>query len=84
MKDHSELWKQWTLKLSQWQLRKFATTLIESSGAFHPIIAQFVLLGQPMFGQTTRMHLDAIVELLEEPQMCQAFVEVLSQEPTEC
>ena len=84
MKDHSELWKQWNLKLSQWQLRKLAVTLIESSGFFHPIIAQFVLIGQPMFGQTARMHLDAIIELLEEPQVCQAFVETLSKEPAKC
>ena len=81
MNSHSELWKQWQTNLSRWQLRKFAVTLIESSRAFHPILAQFLLLSQPMFSQTARNHMDAIVELLEEPQMCELFTESLNEEP---
>jgi hypothetical protein len=80
MIDHSELWKQWEQGLSRWQLRNLAVTLLESSGAFHPVIAQFLLMSQPMFGQTARKHMDAIVELLEEPEMCRAFTDYLAQE----
>ena len=81
MTDHSELWKQWEQKLSQWKLQNFVATLIESSGVFHPVIAQFLLISQPMFGQTTREHMDAIVELLEEPQVSRAFADYLAKEP---
>lgn len=80
MKTHSDLWKQWEAYLSRWQLRTFVVTLIESSGIFHPIIAQFLLLSQPMFSPTARKHMDAIVELLEEPQMSQAFADYLAEE----
>jgi hypothetical protein len=83
MMNHSVRWKQWQEKLSQWKLQKLAVTLIESSGAFHPVIAQFLLLGQPMFGQTTRNHIDALVELLEEPQECQAFIGFFQKESEE-
>lgn len=34
-----------------------------------------------MFSQTARNHMDAIVELLEEPQMCELFTESLNEEP---
>ncbi|MEE4195656.1 MAG: hypothetical protein V2J07_10705 [Anaerolineae bacterium] len=84
MNGHSELWKQWNQKLSQWQLRSLTVTLIEGSAIIHPIIAQFVLIGQPMFGQTARKHLDAIIELLEDPQLCKTFTDTLIQESIEC
>lgn len=80
MMDRSELWSQWEHKLSQWKLRNFAATLIESSEVFHPIIAQFLLVSQPMFGQSARMQMDAIVELLEEPQVSRAFTDYLVKE----
>ena len=83
MIGHSGFWKQWKQGLSRWHLRNFAGTLLESSGAFHPIIAQLLLMSQPMFGQTTRNHLDAIIEMLEEPQMQQAFTDYLAEEHVE-
>jgi hypothetical protein len=72
--SNPHLWQIWADALHRWGLDNLVATLLESTGPLNILGAQLVYLGQPVLGQfLSQEHSNAFANLLESPEMTQAF-----------
>jgi hypothetical protein len=81
--SNAQIRRDWANTLHRWGLTNFAATLLEALEPLNLFGAQMVYLTQPVL--TTFVpadHLDALADLLEDPQTAQSFITVLRQSDT--
>ena len=80
MEQTPHIWHTWEETLNRWGLKGFIATFLEALGPLNVLGAQLVYVGQPFLTPfLPEGHLDALADLLENPQKTQAFVSVLRQ-----
>lgn len=76
-------WPRWTQKLQQWGLEHVAAALLEGAGPLNVLLAQGVYLGKPFFqGGDGGSQIQALAQLLENPQETRHFAAFLREEET--
>jgi len=74
-------WGLWAQQLHRWKLSGFVASLLESAGAFAPMAAQSIYVGQPLLETwVSRPGLKALAELLEDSNEIKAFATYLREE----
>ena len=80
MEQNPHIWQTWAKTLHRWGVKDLTATFLEALGPLNLFGAQFVYVGQPFFNQfLPEGHLDALADLLEDPQKTQTFVSILRQ-----
>jgi len=80
MEVELQTWQNWAAALRSRGLGEFAAVLLEASGPLNVVAAQMIYVSQPLFSHTaSRMHLEPLAHLLEEPEHTQSFVTYLRE-----
>ncbi|MFH1635279.1 MAG: hypothetical protein ABIG63_14905 [Chloroflexota bacterium] len=80
MKEDKHIWQVWADLLCRWGVQDIVAALLEATGPLNLLGAQAVYLGQPLLNQILPAgHLDALANLLEDPEEIQAFSSFLRQ-----
>ncbi len=75
------VWEIWACKLRQWGLEDSAASLLEAAGPFTLLFSQLIYISQPVLSQIFPSHqLKELANLLEEPELTQAFTILLKEE----
>ena len=83
MEQNQHIWQSWIETLNRWGVKGLTATFLEALGPFRLFGAQLVYIGQPFLTPfLPEGHLDALADLLENPQEAKAFVSVLRQPDT--
>ena len=78
MVQNQHIWETWAETLNRWGLRSLTATFLEALGPLSLFGAQVVYVGQSFFNPLLpEGHLDALADLLENPQETQAFISIL-------
>ncbi|MEA3351401.1 MAG: hypothetical protein U9Q82_12325 [Chloroflexota bacterium] len=81
MNSNQHIWQKWADALHRWRLSNLTGIVLESTGSLNLLGAQVVYLGQPLLSQfLPKDHLNALAEVLENPEQTQAFIVFLRQE----
>lgn len=81
MHSDRHIWQGWAQKLHSWGLGDWTASILENAGPLSWLGAQLVYLGQPLLGPATpRGHLQALVEVLENPESAKTFISILREE----
>jgi hypothetical protein len=81
MTSDRHIWLGWAQKLHSWGLGDWIASLLEGFGSLTWLGAQLVYIGQPLLSQAaTKNQLQALVELLENPDDTKAFINMLREE----
>jgi hypothetical protein len=76
--QNQHIWQNWADTLNRWGLGNLTATFLEALGPLSLFGAQVVYVGQPLFNPLLpEGHLDALADMLENPQETQAFISVL-------
>lgn len=76
-------WKTWGAFLRQYGLDGLVAWLLEALGPFTLLFAQFLYVGSPFLRPTVSgSQLDALADLLEDPQEARAFAAFLKETGT--
>lgn len=76
-------WRTWGAFLRQHRLDGLVAWLLEALGPFTLLFAQFLYIGSPFLRPTVfGTQLDALADLLEDPQEVNAFVAFLKETGT--
>ena len=74
-------WGVWAQQLYRWKLSGFVASLLESAGAFAPLAAQGLYVGQPLLETwVSKPGFKALAEMLEDPDEIKAFATYLREE----
>ncbi len=74
-------WSRWTQTLQQWGLEHVAAALLEGAGPLNLLLAQGVYLGSPFFQRSgDSAQIQALAQLLEDPQKTRRFAAFLRKE----
>jgi hypothetical protein len=80
VENHRHIWQVWAETLQRWGLQNLVATLCEATRPLNLLGAQVVYLSQPLFKQLFPAdHLDALVDILEDPEQMQRFTQILRQ-----
>ena len=80
MKQNSQIWQTWAENLNHWGIRDLTAAILEALGPLSVLGAQLIYVGQPFLSPLfPEGYLDALSDLLENPQETQAFIAVLRQ-----
>lgn len=80
MEQNPQIWQTWVKTLNRWGLKNIAATFLDVLGPLSLLGAQVVYVGQPFLNSfLPEGHLDALADLLENPQDTQAFISVLRE-----
>lgn len=81
-RSDENIFKSWAQRLRQWGLHQFAAAFLEASGPLNLVGAQLVYLSQPVLSSVfPNQQLQALAALLEEPDITNAFIHSLREEP---
>ena len=76
--------QRWAARLQGWQMHQFTAALLEAGGPLKLIGAQLVFISQPLFsGLIRREQINALADMLEEPEQTRTFIQLLREEETE-
>jgi len=76
-----QIWDRWADSLYRWGLRDLAASLLEAAGPLTIVGAQMVYILQPLVGHgSTNTSLNALANLLEQPENVRNFVHILREE----
>lgn len=79
--SNQQTYHTWANRLRQWGLHQLTAALLEAGGPLNLVSAQLVHIGQPVLGSfVAKPQLDALADLLEEPDQTRAFVECLRED----
>ena len=80
MKQNFQIWQNWAETLDRWGIKDLTATFLEALGPLNLLSAQIVYIGQPFLSTFFQKgNLNALADLLEDPQKTQAFIAVLRQ-----
>lgn len=80
MSEKPHPWHHWAQTLQPWGGCNLVATMLEAAGPLTVLGAQVVYVGQPILKQIISLStLDAVAEMLEDPQQVQAFSAYLRQ-----
>ncbi len=75
-----QLMQRWAKTLQQWGVNDWLATVLEAAGPFSILGAQMVYLCQPLLGKVVSpASLDALAQMLEEPEQTGVLVHLLRQ-----
>jgi hypothetical protein len=81
MQSDRHIWQGWAQKLHSWGVGDWTATVLETAGPLAWLGAQILYLGQPLLRQTApEHHLQALVDLLENPESAKTFIGILREE----
>ena len=81
MLSDRHIWQGWAQKLHCWGLEDWTASILENAGPLTWLGAQLVYLGQPFLTpMTPGSHIQALVELLEDPESAKTFISMLREE----
>jgi hypothetical protein len=81
MDSNQHIWRVWADRAHRWGLGDWAASLLEGVGPLSVLGAQAVYLAQPLLTPLIpEGHLDALANLLEEPEQARAFTAMLREE----
>ena len=81
MRSDRHIWQGWAQKLHSWGLGDWTASLLEIAGPLTWLGAQVVYLGQPLLNQAApNGQIQALVELLEDPESAKTFIGMLREE----
>jgi hypothetical protein len=81
MTGEQQIWQAWARTIHQWGLSNLVTAFLESAGPFALLGAQLVYISQPILQPVARPgRLQALADLLEDPQQTRAFLDLLQGE----
>ncbi len=73
-------WEFWSNKLHGWGLQNLAISLLEGSGPLTILAAQLFYLSQPFLNlSASRVHLEALANMLEDTRETKKFVDFLRE-----
>ncbi len=80
MNNDRHIWRVWARLLQQWGVTNGLAGILEACGPLSLFGAQMLYLGQPFLKQAfPEDHLNALVQLLEDPIQTRAFVSYLRE-----
>ena len=78
MNESSIIWKKWAKMLQRWGLQEITAVVLDAVKPLNILGAQVVYLVQPVFKQlAAKDHLEALANMLENPNQTQAFISLL-------
>lgn len=78
MQAERQIWQTWAHKLHCWGLADLAIWFFEVVSPLSWIAAQALYFSQPLFARmTAQSRFEALLELFEEPEGAQTFIEML-------
>jgi hypothetical protein len=81
MLSEHRLWSEWAQFLNKGGIKPLASFLLEAGGPLTTALAQVCYLGQPFVSQDRAvMHLQALVEMLENKEETHSFAAFLREE----
>jgi hypothetical protein len=81
MYSDRHIWQGWAQKLHSWGLGGWTASILENAGPLTWLGAQIVYLGQPLLSQAApKSQIQALVELLEDPESAKTFIGMLKEE----
>lgn len=81
MTGEQQIWQSWARTIHKWGLANLVAAVLESAGPIALIGAQFVYISQPILQPIARPgRLQALADLLEDPQHTQTFLNILEGE----
>lgn len=79
--QNRHIWQIWAGILHRWGVQDLVAVLLEAIGPLNLIGAQAVYIGQPFLNSIVpEGHLEALADVLEDPEKTQAFTSFLRQE----
>lgn len=80
MNSYQKIWQTWVDVLHRWGVDSLVTSVLESTGPLHILGAQVVYMGEPLFLHLVpNEHLEALANVLEDPEQMHAFTALLEQ-----
>jgi hypothetical protein len=80
MNAENLFWAEWKETLNRLGIKNWIASVLEFSGPFSILGAQFLFIGSPFLdGIFPQRQLDALSQVLEEPTQTQAFVNYLRE-----
>ncbi len=80
MDSNQHIWRVWANRAHRWGIGDWTATLLEAIGPLSVLGAQAVYLANPLLSPLfPKGHLDALANLLEEPEQAQAFSALLRE-----
>lgn len=80
MSANHQIWEVWAETLHRWGINHIVSSFLEAAGPLNLIGAQAVYLTQPLLsGILPAAHMQAMVELLEDRDQTESFVEYLRE-----
>lgn len=81
MYSDQQIWRTWAEKLHRWGLGEWVASFLEAAGSLTPIGAQLLYVSQPFLDFAwPESHIEALAEMLEEPEKVRVFAAYLRQE----
>jgi hypothetical protein len=79
--QNRQIWQIWARILHRWGVQDLVAALLEAIGPLNLIGAQAVYIGQPFLNALVpEGHLEALADVLEDPEKTQAFTSFLREE----
>jgi len=83
MRTNHHIWVSWEQKLHRWGIDNLVSVILEALGPMTLLGAQGIYLVKPWLDiALPDEHIDALVELLENPQATRTFIHQLKEEKT--
>ena len=80
MKVDDSLWSDWKDSFSRLGISEWVASILELSGPFSVVAAQFLYIGAPLLSHVVSQdRLEAFSRLLEEPAQAKAFASYLRE-----
>ena len=81
MVSNQHIWRVWAKKVHRWGLGTWTAALLEAVGPLAMFGAQAVYIAQPFVSSILPSdHLNALTDLLEQPDQTRAFITLLREE----
>ena len=84
MTREQQIWQSWARTLHQWGIANLVSAFLQSAGPITLLGAQLVYISQPLLQPVAgRGSLQALADLLEDPQNARDFLAMLEGERTQ-
>jgi hypothetical protein len=83
MSEDQQNWITWARTLQRWGMKETAASVLDSAGSLGMLIAPLLYIGQPLLSGAVSPHtLDALAQVLEDPENRRKFVSFLRETPS--
>lgn len=83
MDDNRSVWINWSRLLHRWGISDGVASILDGTGSLSLLAAQVLYLGQPLLSGLVSSHsLQAMAQVLENPDLKKEFVTFLREAPS--